>query len=157
MIKCSTGGVDVTTIKHVAFNERDRLRSSIRNLSRQCANLTTPYLAETTHYPDDFPYAFYALEDGVVATYIDSFFDTLGRPKQYGWAWNGNLFTHTSFRGRGLARQIVEYQVAEFAKRGLVWGGTFSSDPALRLYKNWILRLLVPLIGCVWCGSLLRF
>jgi predicted GNAT family acetyltransferase len=77
------------------------------------------------------------VENGVIASRINSFFDVLTKDgKRYDWAWNANLFTPAAYRGRGLAEKLIENQLSEFAKRGLVWGGTFSSDPALRLYRK---------------------
>lgn len=127
----------MVAIKHVTFSERNKVAELHPELSSQFPELAVPYLVEATDYPGDFPYVFYVLEGGVVATYISCFFDTLQRDgQQYAWAWNANLFTHPDFRGRGLAQQIVAYQLAELAKRGIVWGGVFSSPAALRLYEK---------------------
>ncbi|HEV2593838.1 MAG TPA: GNAT family N-acetyltransferase [Sphingomicrobium sp.] len=125
------------SIRHVLFSERDNLIELHPELLCQYPKFVTPYLADAIDYPADFPYVFYALEDGVVASYLNAFPDILFREKQqYRWAWNANLFTNPNFRGRGLAQKIIEHQLTEFAKRGFVWGGTFSSDPALRLYRK---------------------
>lgn len=127
----------MVSFRHVLFSERDRVAELHPELAVQCPNFVTPYLAEATSYPAEFPYAFYAIEEGVVASRINSFCDTaLVEGKKYAWAWNANLFTNSAFRGRGLAEQIINYQLDEFSKRQVVWGGTFSSDPALRLYHK---------------------
>lgn len=127
----------MVSIRHVLFTERNEVHELHPELHKQYPAFAVPYLAQTTEYPPDFPYVFYALENGVVASYIDCFCDTLWKDgQQYKWAWNGNLFTDPAFRGRGLAQQIIQDQLTEFAKRGYVWGGTFSSDPALRLYEK---------------------
>jgi GNAT superfamily N-acetyltransferase len=127
----------LVTIRHVVFGERGALAEFHPELVSQYPKFVSPYLAGATVYRDDFPYAFYALEDGVVATYLNSFPDTLHwHENQYGWAWNANLFTDPRFRGRGLARKIIEYQLRLFAQHNLVWGGTFSSPAALSLYRK---------------------
>ena len=127
----------MVTIRHVLFSERHNLAELHPELLSQYPKFVSPYLDDATAYSDDFPYAFYAISDGIIASYLNSFPDTLHwQQRQYKWAWNANLFTDRAFRGRGLAQKIIEHQLELFAQQDLVWGGTFSSDPALRLYKK---------------------
>lgn len=110
-----------------------------------------PHLANVILPPlktddQDFPILFYAHEDGKIACYFKSFPDELIiADKTYPFAWNGNLMTMPDFRRRGLAQAIVEHQVQEFEKRGLVWGGVFSSAGALHLYN----KLSFTMLGAV--------
>lgn len=137
MPRQSQGAPALVTIRHVLFSERGNLAELHPELLSQHPKFVNPYLAGAIDYPEDFPYAFYALEDGIVASYLNSFPDTLHwRQQQYRWAWNANLFTDPAFRGRRFAQKIIEHQLTIFAGQGLVWGGTFSSDSALRLYRK---------------------
>ena len=147
------GEVRLVSIRHVLFSERNALAELHPELVSQYPKFANPYLAEATVYPDDFPYAFYALDDGIVGSYLNSFPDTLHwQEEQYSWAWNANLFTDPTFRGRGLAQQIIEHQLGLFAQQNIVWGGTFSSPAALRLYR----KLAFNVVGAAPRMCLLR-
>lgn len=130
-------------IRRVRFNDQTNISERHPELFAQYPALTTPILASPSYENSDFPFLFYAIEDGLVASHFASFPDTLfGAEGAYGWVWNGNLFTDPAFRGRGLARMIVDEQLLEFSQRKLIWGGVFSSPAALRLYQR--MEFLLP-------------
>jgi GNAT superfamily N-acetyltransferase len=126
-------------IRHIEVEERDCVTSRHQVLADQHPELCKPFEAadEATSIDAGFPYFFYAVEGGRIASYFRSFPDTLfSGNKSFKWAWNAGLYTEVEFRGRGLAQQIVEYQLREFERRNIIWGGVFSSDAALRLYAR---------------------
>lgn len=124
-------------IRHVRIDEQDQLTEKHPELTRQYPDQIRPNFFVSESHDRDFPYLFYAIENGQIATYIRSFPDTLFHEgRTHKWAWNSGLFTEPSFRGRGLAGAIIEQQLEEFSRRNLVWGGVFSSPAALRLYER---------------------
>ncbi|MCK4549140.1 MAG: GNAT family N-acetyltransferase, partial [Candidatus Krumholzibacteria bacterium] len=48
----------------------------------------------------------------------------------------GALFTEEDHRGRGLATRLIRESVAILHKRGIAWGGVFSTENALRIYRK---------------------
>jgi GNAT superfamily N-acetyltransferase len=124
-------------IRHIEIGEQDRLAGQHSELVEQHPELTKPFAACAKNVPVGFPYLFYAIEGGRIAAYFMSFPDNLVYgDRQFRWAWNGNLYTEPAFRGRGIAQQVVQHQLDEFARRDIIWGGVFSSPAALRLYER---------------------
>jgi GNAT superfamily N-acetyltransferase len=124
-------------IRHIELNQCECLSVHHPELTEQYPQLTSPMLADVAGAHPDFPYLFYAIEDGCILSYFRSFPDILIQGDNvYRWAWNGQLYTEPAYRGRGLARAIVQRQLDEFARRDFIWGGVFSSPAALRLYAR---------------------
>jgi len=125
-------------IRSVEMGQQDRLAELHPELVADRPDLLTPALLNNPEpVESDFPYLFYALDGAKVVGHFMSFPDTLyadGAPRK--WAWNLGLFTDPEYRGRGIARKIVELQLAEFGRRDMIWGGVFSSHAAIRLYER---------------------
>ena len=124
-------------IRHIEIGEQDRLSTRHPEFLEQHPELSRPVLVDGNLEDADFPYLFYAIDKGRIASYFGSFPDTLiNGDRALRWAWNGNLYTEPAFRGRGIAQAIIQHQLSEFARRNVIWGGVFSSPAALRLYKR---------------------
>ena len=124
-------------VRHVRVGEQERLSELHPELVLQQPKLAAPFLFPTGYQDCDFPYVFYAIEEGQIASYIKSWPDTLYyEDLAYSWAWNGMLFTEPAYRRRGLAFAMIERQLEEFRRRGIIWGGVFSSAEALQLYES---------------------
>jgi GNAT superfamily N-acetyltransferase len=127
---------NLVKIQHVETGEQDLLASRHPELA-QHPELNKPFMASNGPSDASFPYLFYAVEDGQIASYFRSFPDILNwGDRSFRWAWNGGLYTAPAFRGRGIAQRIVQLQLDEFARRDIIWGGVFSSPAALRLYER---------------------
>jgi GNAT superfamily N-acetyltransferase len=124
-------------IRHVELRDQHILASRHSELAAHHPELADPLMFSGNGSASDFPYLFYAIEDGQIASYFRSFPDTLfDGVRHFRWAWNGDLYTKPAFRGRGIAQKLVEYQLREFDRRDVIWGGVFSSPAALRLYRR---------------------
>jgi GNAT superfamily N-acetyltransferase len=124
-------------IRHIEIGEQDRLSTRHPEFLEQHPELSRPVLVDSYLEDADFPYLFYAIDKGRIASHFGSFPDTLiNGDRALRWAWNGNLYTEPDFRGRGIAQAIVQHQLREFARRNVIWGGVFSSPAALRLYER---------------------
>ncbi len=130
----------------ICLDEQDKAADAHPVLAEAYPNLTVPALSGQDGIEGGFPYLYYGLEDGRIACYFKSFPDTsIYKGQQLTWSWNGNLFTDPDFRRRGLAQVLVEQQIQACDKLGMIWGGVFSSAPALRLYE----KLGFKMIGMV--------
>ena len=125
-------------IRQIEIHEQDRVAERHPELTAQYPGLSKPNkVHDFARGASDFPYLFYAMAEGRVVAHFMSFLDILkSGDKEYPWAWNYGLYTDPSFRGRGIAQNLVQHQLNEFARRNLIWGGVFSSDAALRLYRR---------------------
>jgi GNAT superfamily N-acetyltransferase len=125
-------------IRHVEIGEQGSLCARHPELAALRPELTKPAMANNPDRVDlDFPYLFYAIEDGRIVGHFMSFPDTLiGDRGKFRWVWNLGLYTEPEFRGRGIADRIVRHQLDEFARRNMIWGGVFSSPAAIRLYER---------------------
>lgn len=130
----------------IRWDEQERAAERHPVLAESYPDLTIPALSGQDGIKGEFPYLYYGLEDGRVACYFKSFPDTsIYRGRRLTWSWNGNLFTDPDFRRRGLAQALVEQQIQACDRLGMIWGGVFSSVPALRLYE----KLGFTMIGMV--------
>lgn len=130
----------------IRLDEQDRVSEAHPVLAEAYPDLTLPMLSGQDGIEGDFPYLYYGLEDGRVACYFKSFPDkSIYKGQKLTWSWNGNLFTDPDFRRRGLAQALVEQQMQACDRLGMIWGGVFSSVPALRLYE----KLGFTMIGMV--------
>jgi GNAT superfamily N-acetyltransferase len=94
-------------------------------------------LGGNPHINAAFPVFFCLEEGGRVACHFVSFPDQVRiSGKVTPWAWSGDLFTHPDHRGKGLASRLVAEQTRELHEAGYVWGGVFSTDAALAIYRK---------------------
>jgi GNAT superfamily N-acetyltransferase len=125
-------------VRHVEIGEQEFLSIRHPELLAHRPDLVKPALANNPVPVElDFPYLFYALEDGRVVGHFMSFPDTLvSEDGTFRWVWNLGLYTEPHYRGRGVAEHIVQHQLDEYARRDMIWGGVFSSYGAIRLYQR---------------------
>jgi GNAT superfamily N-acetyltransferase len=87
---------------------------------------------------DDFP-CFFCLRAGTndLACWVRAIPDNLEiGGTEMPWAWFGALFTKEEYRGRGLATTLIDQTRRIVHADGMAWGGVFSSDVALKIYRT---------------------
>ena len=121
--------------KFIEFKELDILKRERPDLYR---NASSQLLLSCPDVFEDFPCYFYLLdnEENIVCS-VKTFPDTLVTSnKTYPWAWFGALLTDESYRGKGLATMLIRECKNILHKKGIAWGGVFSTDIAIRIYRK---------------------
>ncbi|HPV29493.1 MAG TPA: GNAT family N-acetyltransferase [Deltaproteobacteria bacterium] len=86
---------------------------------------------------DSFPCIFYIEVDNAIACRFFAVPDRLFvDDKVYQWAWAGALYTEDAYRGKGLATRLVRGMEKTLHERNIGWGGVFSNDIALAIYRK---------------------
>ena len=122
---------------HVIFKELDEVKKHPPDVQRAIRFLRDR-LGNCPDITPDFPCYFYIMnsEDQIICS-IKALPDTIWiGSNKYPWAWMGALFTEEVYRGKGLAAKITEESRRILHKQGIGWGGVFSTEIALHIYKK---------------------
>ena len=124
--------------EYVEWAARERALERFPELARERPDLLRPSFEDNPMaMPDDFPFLFFASENGQVVGSRKSMPDVVwigGEPKL--WAWNFDTFVEPRYRGRGVGRKLVELQIREVGKRGIISGASFSAPATMRIYQK---------------------
>lgn len=86
---------------------------------------------------DDFPWFFYIADDQQIYSHLSAIPDVLRAGEEsYPWAWTGDLVTDPKYRGRGLARRVVEETIRVLHQGGYIAGGGFATEVTIHIYKK---------------------
>ncbi len=122
-------------VKFIEFKELDVIKREQPDLYN---NASSRLLLSCPDIFEEFPCYFYILdnEDKIVCS-VKTFPDRLVVGiKSYPWAWFGALFTKEDHRGKGLATLLIRECRNILHKKGIAWGGVFSTENALRIYRK---------------------
>ena len=121
--------------KFIEFKELDIIKRERPGLYE---NASSRLLLSCPDVFKDFPCYFYLLDnDNNIVCSVKAFPDRLvTSDKTYPWAWLGALLTDERYRGKGLATILISECEKILHKKGIAWGGVFSTDIALRIYRK---------------------
>ncbi len=101
------------------------------------------HLADCPDIMQSFPFVHYlTIENRIVSTCLAIPDKVSAYGNTYPWAWAGALMTDPNYRGMGLATRLITEMAAVLNGRGIAWGGVFSTQRALRIYKK--LNFIIP-------------
>lgn len=95
------------------------------------------------HGGADFPFIFYALEGKKIVGSRKAIPDSATiNGKKYPWAWCFDTIVDSSQRGKGVGSRLVDRQVQEFDRLGIISGAAFSAPAMMRIYDKLGYRVL---------------
>ncbi len=106
--------------------------------------IALPFPENPVPTPDDFPHLFYVTDGNKIVGNRKTVPDIAHMEgEERRWSWNFDTFIDPEYRGKGVGRHLVDLQVAEIAKRGIISAAAFSAPGTLRIYE----RLGFQIIG----------
>lgn len=91
----------------------------------------------------NFPFIFYALDGQKVVGSRKATPDyAIINGKEYPWAWCFDTIVDSTQRGKGVGSRLVERQVAEFNRLGILSGAAFSAPAMMHIYAKLGYRVL---------------
>lgn len=132
---------DINGFGFITFGELEDLQKSrtLRDSRAQEVDWSSFYerLRGCPDIHDSFPCIFYIEVDNTVACRFFAVPDRLFvDDRVYQWAWAGALYTEEAYRGKGLATRLVRGMEKALHQRNIGWGGVFSNDIALAIYRK---------------------
>jgi GNAT superfamily N-acetyltransferase len=123
--------------KYITYGQVDQLDSLHPLYHKYIPNEKYERLIDCPDISDDFPWFFYIADDERIYSHLSAIPDVLhAEGKTYRWAWTGDLVTDPKFRGRGLAKRVVEETIKILHQRNFIAGGGFATEVTIHIYKK---------------------
>lgn len=123
--------------RYVTFGEVDRLETIHPLVHKFISEEKYQRLVDCPDIREDFPWFFYIADDERIYSHLSAIPDVLtAGTKNYPWAWTGDLVTDPAYRGRGLAKRVVEETIKVLHQKNFIAGGGFATEVTIHIYKK---------------------
>lgn len=126
------------------IGECERIAKLHPELADQRPDLASPAFPDNpVSGQPDFPFIFYALDQGKVVGSRKAIPDhVLIGGQKHPWAWCFDTIVEANQHGKGIGSQLVKLQVEAFDVRGAVSGAAFSVPAMMHIYNKFGYRVL---------------
>jgi GNAT superfamily N-acetyltransferase len=123
--------------RYITYGQIDRLDELHPLYHRYLSKDKYKRLIDCPDIADDFPWFFYIADEQRIYSHLSAIPDVLrAGEKSYRWAWTGDLVTDPKYRGRGLAKRVVEETIKVLHQHDYIAGGGFATEVTIHIYKK---------------------
>ncbi|MBW1791355.1 MAG: GNAT family N-acetyltransferase [Deltaproteobacteria bacterium] len=123
--------------KYITFGQIDKLEQLHPLVQASIPGEKFQRLVECPDVSEDFPCFFYIADDQRIYSHLSAIPDSLTADRTvYRWAWTGDLVTDPVYRGRGLAKRVVEETIKVLHQEGFIAGGGFATEVTIHIYRK---------------------
>jgi len=133
----SKGKNNLGEFNHVTFKQIKQLKELHPVVYKSIPDEKFRRLLTCPDINEDFPCFFYVADERRIYSHLSAFPDKLSVDgKIYPWAWTGDLVTDPVYRGRGLAKRVVEETIKVLHGQDLIAAGGFATEVTIHIYKK---------------------
>jgi GNAT superfamily N-acetyltransferase len=123
--------------RYVTYAEVEKLEELHPLVHRFISKKKHQRLVECPDISGDFPWFFYIADGERIYSHLSAIPDVLtAEGNRYPWAWTGDLVTDPVYRGRGLAKRVVEETIKVLHQNNYIPAGGFATEVTIHIYKK---------------------